>query len=70
MKKHFNFYNAARFVVFLQYLLCGAMALNLLLVYGLTNYATDHLILVLLFVVAITSRRLLKVAGPMLVQMK
>lgn len=70
MKKYFSLFNVARLVILLQYLLCATMALNLVVVYGLTIYTSDHLLLLLLLAAAITARWLLKKASGAIVKGK
>ena len=56
MKKHLNLYTAGRIILFLETVLCVVTALSVLMVNGIDSFSTDHLSVLVLIGITVTTR--------------
>lgn len=60
MKKHLNLYTAGRIILFFETILCAVTAMSVLMVNGIDTFSADHLSLLILIGITITTRVFIK----------
>ena len=60
MKKHLNLYTAGRIILFFETVLCVVTALSVLMVNGIDSFSADHLSVLVLIGITITTRAFIK----------